>query len=84
MPGPYFPNQEAAECGCYYPDVTRIEDNPTKGLRVLHCITHGRVEMKVDPRWLTAPTLSIPDDDWRVQERTRLLKSEELHEKPAS
>jgi len=34
MSGPYFKGQEVEKCGCYYPDVTLIRDDPNKGTRI--------------------------------------------------
>jgi hypothetical protein len=83
MPGPYFKGQIPASCGCYHPDVSRINDERTEtGIRrTLYCITHG--ELKID---LTTADISLanmqkcckeppnnPDEAWIISERNRLL-----------
>lgn len=70
--GPYFKNQHPAPCGCFYPDVTSIRDDPVKGERVLYCIHHGTVRDKLvlKPRQGSNP---IPNEDWREGERQRLM-----------
>ena len=70
--GPYFKNQHPAPCGCFYPDVTRVNDDPIKKKRILHCMYHGRVEGKLVLK-PTQETTPIPSDDWREGERQRLM-----------
>lgn len=77
MKGPYFRHQKPSDCGCCYPDVTRIGDDPARGVRILHCIVHGRMEIPLagvrNPR---VDELPIPTEEWRKQERLRLLEGE--------
>lgn len=37
--GPYRPGQHAAPCGCYYPDIVRLQDHP--GIRIVFCWNCG-------------------------------------------
>lgn len=70
--GPYFKGQHPAPCGCYYPDITRIKDDPVNGKRILHCMYHERVEGKLvlKPVQDVNP---IPNENWREGERQRLM-----------
>jgi len=71
MSGPYFKGQIASQCGCFFPDVTRLRDDLAANKRVLHCIVHGTVEIPLygHPSDGEQP---IPTDEWREQERERL------------
>ena len=69
MFGPYFLGQEAAACGCFYPDVTRLREGP-KSTRTLYCILHG--EVVIPYRGLASGADDIPSEEWRESERRRL------------
>lgn len=56
MPGPYFPNQQPAECGHYYPDVLRIRDERKSDgtfIRIVDCTYCGQYELPLEVRDLT-------------------------------
>ncbi|MEW6406616.1 MAG: hypothetical protein AB1649_32955 [Chloroflexota bacterium] len=56
MPGPYFPNQQPAECGHYYPDVLTLRDErkPDGSLvRILDCTYCGQYELLLDAHHLS-------------------------------
>ena len=72
MKGPYFKSQTAAECGCYYPDVTRIGDDMQRKLRVLYCINHGVQVVGVEANACSGGIVRIPTDRWREKKRGRL------------
>jgi hypothetical protein len=51
MKGPYFKGQQPSECGHYYPDVLRLQDekkSDTKYVRVMDCAYCGRYELEID------------------------------------
>ena len=55
MPGPYFPGQQPAPCGHYYPDVLRLRDEKRSDgtfVRIIDCTYCGRSEQQFDPRIL--------------------------------
>ena len=55
MPGPYFPGQQPAPCGHYYPDVLRLRDEKRSDgtfVRIIDCAYCGRSELQLDPRTL--------------------------------
>jgi len=55
MPGPYFPGQQPATCGHYYPDVLRLRDERRPDgtfVRVIDCSYCGRYELPLDERHL--------------------------------
>ena len=55
MPGPYFPGQQPAPCGHYYPDVLRLRDEKRSDgtfVRIIDCTYCGRSELQLDPRTL--------------------------------
>ncbi|MFA6353530.1 MAG: hypothetical protein WCW93_01205 [Candidatus Paceibacterota bacterium] len=75
MAGPYFKGQEPAICGCYYPDVVRIQDDIKKNTRTLFCITHGMMHLSLKHfpgAAIRSRVEEIPSDEWREKERTRL------------
>jgi len=76
MPGPYCRGQQPAECGCYYPDVTRRRDDVENGKRILFCIFHGEYSVPLgnvkDPSPEEVP---LPTEEWRENERRRLRTS---------
>jgi hypothetical protein len=56
MPGPYFPNQQPAECGHYYPDVLTLRDERKPDgtfVRILDCTYCGQYELLLDARHLS-------------------------------
>ena len=56
MPGPYFPNQQPAECGHYYPDVLTLRDEMKPDgtfVRILDCTYCGQYELLLDTRHLS-------------------------------
>ena len=76
MPGPYFPNQQPAECGHYYPDVLTLRDERKSDgtfVRILDCTYCGLYELLLDPRHLprelvrklkrTGRDIAIPEDE---------------------
>lgn len=70
--GPYFEGQHPAPCGHYYPDVTRVKDDPVKGKRFWYCsICHRQVEEKL----VFGPYADnqISNENWRQGERERLM-----------
>ena len=73
MPGPYFPGQEAAACGCYFPDVTLVRDELATGNSILYCITHHEVVEAGASQGLAEPE-PIPDDEWRESMREILRR----------
>lgn len=72
MPGPYFKGQTPSACGCFYPDVTRIHDDPVMKTRTLHCITHGDVKISLEQGFIADGIRPIPNEEWRKKERQRL------------
>jgi len=55
MPGPYFPDQQPAECGHYYPDVLRLRDERKPNgtfVRIVDCTYCGQHELPLDTRHL--------------------------------
>jgi len=80
MAGPYFAGQKAAQCGCYYPDVTRVRDNSQKKTRTCFCITHGELTHPLGQGDTPNPNVSeIPSDEWREKERERLRVVKDIH-----
>ncbi len=76
MPGPYFEGQRKEQCGCYYPDVTRVRDDLSDRTRHLFCIVHGKItEHVAQVQRLISEEESIPSDEWREEERNRLMVS---------
>jgi|GEM_PF-6285363 hypothetical protein len=76
MPGPYFPRQEPAVCGCFFPDVTRIRDEPRSGMRVLHCIVHGEVSVPLETALMVdSEPQPIPTEEWREGQRLKLANT---------
>jgi len=74
MGGPYFNGQQASEeCGCYYPDIICLGDDTERNVVVYHCITHGEITRPIDRHRERLPLLPMPSDEWREQERKRLL-----------
>ena len=73
MSGPYFKGQSPEECGCYFPDVVLLRDDPENKKRILHCINHGQYLRPLgnvrEPQIIPNP---IPDEEWREAERQRL------------
>jgi len=56
MPGPYFPNQQPAECGHYYPDVLRLRDERKPDdtfVRIIDCTYCGQYELPLEVHHLT-------------------------------
>lgn len=78
MPGPYFEGQQPFHtCGCYYPDITRISDDPRNGKRLLYCRVHGELPYDVEaPPDTNSP---IPSLAWRIRERERIRKAGKIH-----
>ncbi len=74
MKGPYFKSQQAAECGCYYPDVTRIGDDVQRSLRILYCIKHGFRVVKIESNAAQGDICRVPTIRWRDKERKRLTE----------
>ena len=72
MKGPYFKSQTPAECGCYYPDVTRVGDDIQNSLRILYCINHGFRVSKVESNAAREGIVRIPTDGWREKKRQSL------------
>ncbi|OGG55111.1 hypothetical protein A3D62_01165 [Candidatus Kaiserbacteria bacterium RIFCSPHIGHO2_02_FULL_49_11] len=74
MPGPYFEGQVKAVCGCYYPDVTRLRDNPNERTQTNFCIAHESYDFLVDKdkEFNGVNETPIPTDKWRESERWRL------------
>ncbi|HLG37259.1 MAG TPA: hypothetical protein VI338_03935, partial [Nitrososphaera sp.] len=53
---PYFPNQQPAECGHYYPDVLTLRDERKPDgtfVRILDCTYCGQYELLLDARHLS-------------------------------
>lgn len=79
--GPYFKGQNAAECGCYFPDVVRLGDDFKRGKRILYCVNHGEYEIPspdgVREEKRQEEKKPIPSEEWREQERQRMEKKEE-------
>lgn len=67
--GPYFEGQLCSNCGCYYPDVTRLGDDGF-GNRLILCINHGFQLFPVDG--IPLELRRIPTDEWREKQRKRL------------
>jgi hypothetical protein len=68
MAGPYFEEQKASKCGCYFPDVTVVGHDPRNGSEVLYCVKHGKVgqaDYKIKES-------DIPSEAWRESERIHL------------
>ena len=67
---PYYDGQEPSFCGCYYPDVTRLSDDPKTRIRTWFCIHHkkftSRLKNGVEP---IKEVLEIPTNEWREAER---------------
>jgi hypothetical protein len=76
LPGPYFPNQQPAECGHYYPDVLTLRDESRSDgtfVRILDCTYCGQYETLLDPRHLarelvrklkkTGHDIAVPEDE---------------------
>lgn len=78
--GPYFKGQNAAECGCYFPDVVRLGDDFEKKRRILYCVNHGEYEIPlpagVKKEECQGEKKPIPSEEWREQERQRIKKEE--------
>ncbi|MSU55655.1 MAG: hypothetical protein EXS46_03930 [Candidatus Taylorbacteria bacterium] len=76
MSGPYFNGQIAlAPCGCYYPDVTVIQDDIEALVRHYHCVNCGNTARDLTFFEEVNPTIRpIPDEDWRDLEKVRLRK----------
>lgn len=58
---PYFPNQQPAECGHFYPNVLRLRDERKPDgtlVRIIDCSTCGRYELVLDERQLGKDLLS--------------------------
>ena len=56
MPGPYFPDQQPAECGHYYPDVLTLRDERKPDgtfVRILDCTYCGQYELLLEARHLS-------------------------------
>ena len=72
MPGPYFKDQKPSPCGCFYPDVTRVRDDPVQRQRILFCVVHGDVTIPHEHFIRNETSQEIPSEEWREIERTRL------------
>ena len=70
--GPYFEGQVPSECGCFFPDVTRVSDDAKAGTRTLYCIHHGYRDIPLDRYTRTSEPVAIPTDAERESERQRL------------
>lgn len=83
-PKPYFPGQLPAECGCYYPDVSRVGDSKEHLQRLLFCRRHGFVVTKVAPRLraiLFSELMPLPEDRFRKEQRHRIRQESRLIER---
>lgn len=80
MAGPYFAGQKAAQCGCYYPDVTRVRDDCVNHTRTYYCVVHGEITRPLDERSEANPDVcQIPPETWREKERERLRAVKDIH-----
>ncbi len=73
MPGPYFKGQlSSSPCGCFYPDVTRVKDDPVQRERTLFCMIHGDVKIPWESFTRNQTSQEIPSEEWRENERIKL------------
>lgn len=72
MPGPYFKGQEPSACGCFFPDVTHVRDDPVQRQRTWFCIVHGDVTIPHGHFIRNQKSQEIPSEEWREKERAKL------------
>lgn len=77
MPEPYFPGQKpSATCGCFYPDITRISDDPDARTRTYWCMTHKEVVAPLgEHEQPIKEKRPIPSEAWRQAERVVVAKT---------
>ena len=74
--GPYFANQQAYDCGCFYPDAMLLGVDG-KGTMLLFCTRHGfslkkRRRNKLNPEHTPFRLNKAPTEAWRNKERRRM------------
>jgi len=72
VPGPYYKNQPAAKCGCYFPDVTRLFDDNIASERVLFCVTHGKYRVPCERLAMLKIKHEVPSPSHREEIRSFL------------
>lgn len=78
--GPYSPSQKPnSPCGCYYPDVTRVRDDPKKLVRILYCIYCGEQTKRINKDEVDDTVCNIPSFEERQAERERIQQCRSRH-----
>jgi hypothetical protein len=83
--GPYFENQQASDCGCFYPDCSLL-GHDGKGNRLTFCTRHEFNLRKIrrskfNPEHLSLRLNKMPTEKWRNKERKRMQGQHRVFQK---